>query len=617
MIHKRPVPSRVVLLASITLTLVLNQQVRSAQPHAIPPASVAGSEQAQERVTEELKRSGVAVSTASFGIQIFLISRPDKTVWERLASVPVRRLHLSGDWATDDDLQQLRRLSSLELLYLSAPQVDDDGVAMISRCPGLTTLTLRNVKLTDQGLAPLARLTGLESLEIIGSKQLTGAGLQYLKRLPLRELVLEGNGLKDAQLSHLADFRALGRLELDDGHVTDGAVPSLKDLSAHKKSFGLRLCDTQISNQGLALLRREVPGLRVVRKDVSTGLENLRKIGIALHRYHADHGCFPPPVLTGPDGRTQYSWRVAALPYLGPGEKVLFAQYRRNEPWDSEVNQRILAQMPDVYRAPSASAARHETSYFALTGPTTMFIGKEGVSISEVSDRVAMALMVVETKRAVPWTTPVDIAYDAQGPLPEFGGFHEGGFNGLMATGEALVHCAAENGRVSAVPALEIVLSGPETAVRRRPDGQTGSRFHAGRPVGQKTTLSTLIAGKVALLTFTACRCGACRLEAPVLTRLDKKYKDQGLVVLAVNAWDEPAELVQKYVKSEKLTHRFLLNGHQVESDRYHFFETPTSCWIDHKGRLVNLHFGFDPGDEVALARRAEELLAARKRDAR
>ncbi len=95
-----------------------------------------------------------------------------------------------------------------------------------------------------------------------------------------------------------------------------------------------------------------------------------------------------------------------------------------------------------------------------------------------------------------------------------------------------------------------------------------------------------------------------------MLTQLDKKYKDRGLLVLAINAWDEPAELVQKYVESEKLTHRFLLKGHEVWRDRYHFFETPTTCWIDHKGRVINVHFGFDPGDEVALARRAEELLA-------
>ena len=139
--------------------------------------------------------------------------------------------------------------------------------------------------------------------------------------------------------------------------------------------------------------------------------------------------------------------------------------------------------------------------------------------------------------------------------------------------------------------------------------GKPAPDFTLNDPSGQKTTLSTLISGKVALISFTACRCGACRLEAPVLTQLDKKYKDQGLVVLAINAWDEPAELVRKYVESEKLTHRFLLNGHDVWRDRYHFFETPTTCWIDHKGRVINVHFGFDPGDEVALARRAEELL--------
>jgi thiol-disulfide isomerase/thioredoxin len=303
------------------------------------------------------------------------------------------------------------------------------------------------------------------------------------------------------------------------------------------------------------------------------------------------------------------------LPYLG--QKALYEQYRRNEPWDSEANRRVLDQMPEVYRAPADLTAKDDASYFAVTGPTTMFIGKEGVSIAEVSDRAGMTLMVVETRRSVPWTKPVDIPYDARGPLPKFGWFHEEGFNALVATGEALFIAPPKREEFlrsmlskSYYPDLKRQ-SVAELMDKPAPD------FTLNDPAGQKTTLSTLISGKVALISFTACGCGACRLEAPVLTQLDKKYKDQGLVVLAINAWDEPAELVKKYVESEKLTHRFLLKGHDVWKDRYHFFETPTTCWIDHKGRVINVHFGFEPDDDVALATLAEELLAARKRDAR
>jgi thiol-disulfide isomerase/thioredoxin len=618
MSHPKFAGTLVLLIVSIASIVMLNDcggvQSRADQPLEKPPTALADSEPAQQAL-EKLKSSGAGVNTASFGIQVFLSRRPERPAWDILARVGVRRLHLNGDWVTDSDLQQVKRLGSLELLYLSAPQVDDAGIAAISQLSGLRDLTLRNVNLTDAGLAQLSHLSQLDTLQIIGSKHVHGSGLSFLHTLSLHELLLEGISLDDEPLTQLSNFRQLGRVEICDARLTDAAVPRLRSLAAGMKRLALRLRGTGISPQGLALLRRDVPGLEVVRKDVSPGLENLRAIGIALHKYHADHGCFPPAVLTGPDGRTPYSWRVALLPYLG--QRTLYEQYRRNEPWDSETNRGVLHQMPDVYRAPAEMTAKDDASYLAVTGPTTMFIGKEGVSIAEVSDRAGMTLMVVETRRSIPWTKPVDILYDARGPLPKIGGFHEEGFNALVATGDALFIAPPRKEEF-----LRSMLSKSFYPDLKRQSvaelmGKPAPDFTLNDPAGQKTTLSTLISGKVALLSFTACRCGACRLEAPVLTQLDKKYKDRGLVVLAINAWDEPAELVRKYVESEKLTHRFLLNGHEVWRDRYHFFETPTTCWIDHTGRVINVHFGFDPGDEVALARRAEELLAARNRDAR
>jgi thiol-disulfide isomerase/thioredoxin len=201
--------------------------------------------------------------------------------------------------------------------------------------------------------------------------------------------------------------------------------------------------------------------------------------------------------------------------------------------------------------------------------------------------------------------------------VPKIGGFHEGGFNALVATGDALFIAPPKKEEW-----LRSMLSKsyyPDLKRQSVADlmGKPAPDFTLNDLAGRKTTLSTLIAGKVALISFTACRCGACRLEAPVLTKLDREYREQGLVVVAVNAWNEPADLLRKYVESEKLTHRFLLNGQAVGKDRYHFFETPTTCWIDHKGRVIKIDFGFDPGDDVALAKRAEELLAARRRDVR
>jgi hypothetical protein len=57
----------------------------------------------------------------------------------------------------------------------------------------------------------------------------------------------------------------------------------------------------------------------------------LKQIGLAMHNFHATHGCFPPAVVTGPDGKPWHSWRVLILPYLE--ELKLYNEYDFTVPW--------------------------------------------------------------------------------------------------------------------------------------------------------------------------------------------------------------------------------------------------------------------------------------------
>lgn len=163
------------------------------------------------------------------------------------------------------------------------------------------------------------------------------------------------------------------------------------------------------------------------------GMNNLKQIGLALHNYHDVNKSFPPAVLFGPDGKTPYSWRVAILPYV-EGE-ALFRQYNFTEPWDSENNKKVLAKMPAVFRDPNDPEGSTNASYFALTGPTTIFSGKEGTQIQRITDGTSNTLMVVEAKRDIPWTKPDDIPYAADKAVPKLGGHYPDGFLGLIADG--------------------------------------------------------------------------------------------------------------------------------------------------------------------------------------
>lgn len=182
-------------------------------------------------------------------------------------------------------------------------------------------------------------------------------------------------------------------------------------------------------------------------------INNLKQIAIAMHVHHEAHKHFPPAVLYGPDGKTPYSWRVALLPYLD--QKALYDAYRFDEPWDGPNNRKLLSRIPAVYRHPKDPAGSTSAAYFALTGPDTVFAGKESTQFKHIIDGAASTLMIVESKRMVtgdptqgdakvkgrlevPWTRPdVEIEYRADKPLTELGlgGFFDGGFCAALCDG--------------------------------------------------------------------------------------------------------------------------------------------------------------------------------------
>lgn len=162
---------------------------------------------------------------------------------------------------------------------------------------------------------------------------------------------------------------------------------------------------------------------------------NLKQIMLALHNYHATYGHFPPPVLTGPDGKTRYSWRVAILPFID--QKDLYDQYNRDEPWDSENNKRVLAAKPRTLIHSSDDPDSTNTSYFAFVGGGTAFGNPEdgGTRIRDITDGTSNTVMVVEAKREIPWTKPEDLNYVMDEEIPKTGGWHPGGWHVALADG--------------------------------------------------------------------------------------------------------------------------------------------------------------------------------------
>lgn len=179
-----------------------------------------------------------------------------------------------------------------------------------------------------------------------------------------------------------------------------------------------------------------LPAVKTAREAAmrSQSANNIKQIMLALHNYHDAYRAFPPAVLLGPDGKTKYSWRVAILPFIE--QQALYRQYRFDEPWDSEANKKVLAQVPPVYQFPSEKGSQN-ASYFGLVGRQTGLGNTpgEGEKLREFTDGTANTIVIVEAKRDIPWTKPEDIPYADDGDLPKLGGYLPNGWNSGLGDG--------------------------------------------------------------------------------------------------------------------------------------------------------------------------------------
>jgi prepilin-type processing-associated H-X9-DG protein len=165
---------------------------------------------------------------------------------------------------------------------------------------------------------------------------------------------------------------------------------------------------------------------------------NLRQIVLAVCKYHDVYHRIPPAYNNGPDGKQLLSWRVHILPYLG--QKSLYDEFHKDEPWDSEHNKTLIARMPAVYTCPSGSrtpANEGKTTYLTPRGPSTIFPGANAIGIGDITDGTSNTILVVDAAdgAAVTWTKPDDWDISVELKAQSLFGHHSQGTNFGFADG--------------------------------------------------------------------------------------------------------------------------------------------------------------------------------------
>ncbi len=101
---------------------------------------------------------------------------------------------------------------------------------------------------------------------------------------------------------------------------------------------------------------------------------------------------------------------------------------------------------------------------------------------------------------------------------------------------------------------------------------------------GKSWTLKDL-RGKIVVVNFWATWCPPCRKEMPDLDALYQKYKDNGLVILAIS--DEESAKVSPFISEHKITYPVMLDPGRKVNELFQVEGIPKSFVYDRDGKLV------------------------------
>jgi len=141
---------------------------------------------------------------------------------------PVTLIDFTRRPITDDDLANLKELTSLQTLELGDTPITDATLGHLNDLTGLRVLCLTGTRISDAGLVHLRALTNLHELELIRT-EVTDAGLAYLQNLKgLHTLGLSLTRVSDTGLRYLRELANLEWLDLMGTNVTHQGVHELQ-----------------------------------------------------------------------------------------------------------------------------------------------------------------------------------------------------------------------------------------------------------------------------------------------------------------------------------------------------------------------------------------------------
>jgi thiol-disulfide isomerase/thioredoxin len=111
-------------------------------------------------------------------------------------------------------------------------------------------------------------------------------------------------------------------------------------------------------------------------------------------------------------------------------------------------------------------------------------------------------------------------------------------------------------------------------------------------PAAEQTDLLTPLAGKVVLVDFWASWCVPCRRSFPWMNAMHDKYREDGLVILAVNLDNDRAE-AERFLAEYPAAFRIHYDEDRSLARAFGVSAMPSSFIVGRDGEIQARHLGF------------------------
>lgn len=124
---------------------------------------------------------------------------------------------------------------------------------------------------------------------------------------------------------------------------------------------------------------------------------------------------------------------------------------------------------------------------------------------------------------------------------------------------------------------------------------------------GEMIALSDL-KGKLVLIDFFYKACFPCMQALPALQSLNEKFKDQGLVVIGMDPYDDKEDNLKEFLTKRKVTYNVLYADKKIAAN-YNVTGYPTMYLVDANGVIIYGQAGYGEGTEDKLEKIITEHL--------